>query len=1254
MAETFRVFVSKRPGFDSAAEKLLRDLRHHLDILSLSKLRVFNRYEIRGIARSDLEMAIPIILSEPPLDDVFLDEIPVTGQERLLGVEYLPGQYDQRSDSTAQCFQILMRGERPEVATARFYRFSGTISDNEFQRIRKYMINPVDSREAQLHVSGLDSTLPQPDRDVPVLSELLCLEDGAAGDWIRDMALSLSVADLILIRDHFRDIGRAPTLTELRMLDTYWSDHCRHTTFHTILDSVKIDPGPYSRVLLDAYNRFLSDFALIKPDRHRHTLMDMATLSMRIMKKQGRLDDMEVSGEVNACSIIRSVRENGTERDWLILFKNETHNHPTEIEPFGGAATCLGGAIRDPLSGRAYVYQAMRVTGCGDPRTPIGETLPGKLPQRRITTEAAHGYSSYGNQIGLATGLVREIYHPGYVAKRMEVGAVIGAVPREHVLRRDAVPGDRILLVGGKTGRDGIGGATGSSKTHTEQSLTTAGAEVQKGNPPEERKLQRLFRNPRAIGMIRKCNDFGAGGVAVAVGELAAGIDVFLHRVPLKYQGLNATEVALSESQERMAVVVSAADTDAFVKAAESENLEATEIAVVTENNRLRMFWHDRIILNLERDFLDSHGAKQHARVRVTPPAINGKSDLLVPLVNADKGEKTAWLKLMADLNITSQQGLVEHFDASIGAASVHYPLGGAFQDTPADAMVAKIPLDHGQAATATAMTFGFDPHLSVRSPFHGAVYAVVEAVTRLAAVGVALCEIRFSLQEYFEKLGDDEARWGKPFSALLGAHTALMQLGVAAIGGKDSMSGSFNELDVPPTLIAFAVGTLDVEKAVSAEFKQANRRVYLVPLDTVSGDMPDFQRLRSRLDAVCRAIQAGEVTAARAIGMGGTAEGLAKMAFGNRIGLEIRPEIAADLLFRPAYGAMILEVPADRETGWLREAGAQWIADTIKEEEIRHNAIVIPLEELLYPWKQTLEGVFPSRSCPAENLFKEIPLHAARTRRSACAKTAHPRAFVPVFPGTNCEYDTTAALEQAGALARAQVFRNRSPQEVEESITALCREIDQAQMLVLPGGFSAGDEPEGSGKFIATVFRNPRVHEAVERLLNQRDGLILGICNGFQALIKLGLLPYGKILDLSAQSPTITYNQIGRHVARMVRTRIVSTLSPWFSRCRAGDIHTVPVSHGEGRFIASAKQLHALTQAGQVATQYVDMEGKPTMNYPHNPNGSSLAVEGICSPDGRILGKMGHSERLGPWTARNIPGITEPALFSGGVAYFR
>ena len=1253
MADTFHVFVSKRTGLDTIGKQLLQDLRTHLGIPALTSVRLFNRYEIRGITRKDLAAAIPVILSEPPLDDVFLDDFPCSADQRVLGVEYLPGQYDQRADSTAQCFQILLRGERPEVATARFYLLTGKITEKEFQRIREYMINPVDSRETGLQSSGLDSTANPPEHDVPVLTELLQLEDTCAGDWINRMGLSMGREDLLLIRDHFRKIGRGPTLTELHMLDTYWSDHCRHTTFRTRLDAIEFDEGPYSAVFRTAYNRFQRDFRAASLDSTHPTLMDLATLSMRIMKQAGRLEDMEVSGEINACSIIRSIRENGNDREWLILFKNETHNHPTEIEPFGGAATCLGGAIRDPLSGRAYVYQAMRITGCGDPRTPFQHTLAGKLPQRRITTEAARGYSSYGNQIGLATGLVRELYHPGYMAKRMEVGAVIGAVPREHVVRREPITGDRILLVGGRTGRDGIGGATGSSKVHTEHSLTTAGAEVQKGNPPEERKLQRLFRNPSALGMIAKCNDFGAGGVAVAVGELAPGVDVFLDRVPLKYQGLTPTEIALSESQERMAVVVAAAEVDAFIQAAQAENLEATEIAEVTSNNRLRMYWHGRVILDLDRAFLDSHGATQQARVRVAQPATGPDNSLLQSLVPHGKDEKATWLALMADLNIASQQGLVEHFDASIGAASVHFPLGGGFQESPADAMVARVPLDHGVAVTATAMSFGFDPYLSTRSPFHGALYAVVEAVTRLGAVGVSPTDIRLSLQEYFEKLGSHEYRWGKPFSALLGAHTAMTELGIPAIGGKDSMSGSFNDLDVPPTLIAFAVGTLTADAAVSAEFKAPEHPIYLVPAALGQGDMPDFARLRSRLTAIHLGIRNGDILAARAIGMGGIAETVTKMAFGNRIGVQLSIDSKKHSLFKPGYGGMILELAPDRGESWLGDAGAERIGRTINEQVLKLERFSITLEELSRPWKSTLETIFPTESETRDTL-EDIPFHAPSTRPAAAVKTARPRAFIPVFPGTNCEYDTAFALQQAGALPRTLVFLNRNPKEIEASTAALCREIDAAQMLVIPGGFSAGDEPEGSGKFIATVFRNPRVHAAVDRLLNQRDGLILGICNGFQALIKLGLVPYGEIRPLCESSPTITYNHIGRHVARMVRTRVVSNLSPWLSNCRPGDVHTVPVSHGEGRFMATNEQIHELAGRGQLASQYVDMQGNPTMAYPHNPNGSRFAVEGISSPDGRILGKMGHNERLNTHIAANIPNLKEPGLFAGGVNYFR
>jgi len=1253
MGQSFRIYVSKRSGLDTAGEKLLGDLRSHLGIAGLSEVRVFNRYEIRGISQSDLHAAIPVILSEPPLDEVFTDQIPQAEGRRILGVEYLPGQYDQRADSTAQCFQILMRGERPEVATARFYLFSGEISDEEFQRIREYMINPVDSRETRPESSGLGATASAPEMEVAVLEDLPDILDSDAPEWIDRMGLSMSPDDLLMIRDHFRNAGRAPTITELRMLDTYWSDHCRHTTFNTLLENVEFDNGPYQRILQEAYHRFLVDFTAVKPDQPHPTLMDLATMSMRIMRRDGRLNDMEVSGEINACSIIRSIRDNGGEREWLILFKNETHNHPTEIEPFGGAATCLGGAIRDPLSGRAYVYQAMRVTGCADPRIPYSQTLAGKLPQRRITTEAAHGYSSYGNQIGLATGVVRELYHPGYMAKRMEVGAVIGAVPREHVVRLEPRPGDRILLVGGRTGRDGIGGATGSSKVHTMDSLTSAGAEVQKGNPPEERKLQRLFRNPDAIRKIKKCNDFGAGGVSVAVGELAPGIDVFLDRVPLKYQGLNPTEIALSESQERMAVVVASGDVEAFIDAAGAENLEATEIAEVTGQNRLRMFWREKIILDLERDFLDANGVTQRNRVRVTSPHAPAPEGLLSPLVKVDENLKSAWISLMSDLNICSQQGLIEHFDASIGRASVHFPLGGHYQESPADAMVAGIPIEGGDGKSATAMSFGFNPFLSERSPFHGATYAVLEAVARLVAVGVLSTDIRLSLQEYFEKLGREETRWGKPFSALLGAYTALTALGVPAIGGKDSMSGTFRDLDVPPTLIAFSVGTLPANKAISGEFKSPNHPVYLIPARPLEGDLPDFPRLLTGFKAVHRGMERGDILAARAVGAGGIAEGLAKMAFGNRVGIHMKPGFEAGELFPPRYGAIILEVRPGHDKEWLAAAGGQLLGHTIQEKEIRHGNTIVMLDELLSAWKKPLEKVFPADSTPPD-IPTELPRHERKSNYVPNTKTARPRAVIPVFPGSNCEYDTATALERAGGIADTLVFRNRSPRDIEASTAELCRAIDHAQMLIIPGGFSAGDEPEGSGKFIATVFRNPRVHEAVDKLLNHRDGLILGICNGFQALIKLGLLPHGEILPLSVDSPTITYNHIGRHVARMVRTRVVSNLSPWLSLCRPGDVHSVPVSHGEGRFMASFGQIRSLADAGQVASQYVDLNGEPTMEYPYNPNGSRFAVEGITSPDGRVLGKMGHNERLTPGLAVNIPDLREPQLFRGGVNYFR
>ena len=1253
MSEKSTIYVSKRPGFDTSGKQLLQDLKTNLRITGLTEVRIFNRYEIRGIPDTDIDAAISVILSEPPLDEVFREDFPHGEGERILGIEFLPGQYDQRADSTAQCFQIFSLGERPEVATARFFLFKGDVSEKQFKAIRNYLVNPVDSRETHLGHSSLDEKSPAPPSEVLHLTDFTESSSRELEKLLLELNLSLGLEDLLLIQNHFRTKEkRPPTLTEIRMLDTYWSDHCRHTTFHTKLDPIRFDNGPYRETFSKAFSSFMETFHACSQNRNAlPTLMDIATMSMRNMRREGKLEDMEVSGEINACSIIRTVRESDSHREWLIMFKNETHNHPTEIEPFGGAATCLGGAIRDPLSGRAYVYQAMRVTGCGNPGTPVEQTLAGKLPQRKITTEAAHGYSSYGNQIGLATGLVREIYHPGYTAKRMEVGAVIGAVPRENVIRMEPETGDRILLVGGRTGRDGIGGATGSSRGHTERSLTTAGAEVQKGNPPEERKIQRLFRNPEVIRMIKKCNDFGAGGVSVAVGELADGLDIFLDRIPLKYQGLNGTELALSESQERMAVVVAPEDVSRFIQHAAAENLDATEIARVTDSNRMRMYWRNKAIVDLDRVFLDSHGVTQKVPVRVLSPDPD-KSPFQSPLIPEQKEVESTWIALLEDLNVCSQIGLVEQFDASIGAGSVHFPLGGRYQETPVDAMIARIPILEGETRFATAMSFGFDPRISSWSPFHGGVFAVIESLARLTAVGVDFRSVRLSLQEYFEKLGNTPSRWGKPLSALLGAHMALSEMALPAIGGKDSMSGSFNDLDVPPTLIAFSVGTLQADQAVSPEFKGPGNHVYLIPVALDQNHLPCFPTLRARFNAIYSGIQSGQVLSARAVGAGGLAEACTKMCLGNRVGFEFHSRDSEPMWFTPGYGAFILEVaPADCPA-WLREAGGKRLGVTQVNEEILGPELHLPLERLRRHWKAPLESVFQTRSHP-ESPGITLPLHPHTNRVRPQTKTARPRVLIPVFPGTNCEYDTLEAVQKAGGHARTLVFTNRSSEEIAHSLEALSGEIDQSQILILPGGFSAGDEPEGSGKFIATIFRNPRIRESVNRLLNLRDGLILGICNGFQALIKLGLVPYGEIRDISPQSPTITYNCIGRHVSRMVWTRVLSTHSPWLSNCRPGDIHTVPVSHGEGRFVCSEELVRELSDSGQIATQYADPEGHSTMEYPYNPNGALFAVEGITSPDGRILGKMGHTERLGSCVATNIPGLKEPGLFEAGISYF-
>jgi phosphoribosylformylglycinamidine synthase len=1070
----------------------------------------------------------------------------------------------------------------------------------------------------------------------------------------------MSLQDLQLCRLYFKEEEkRNPSITEIKMLDTYWSDHCRHTTFTTRIENVEIEPAHFSTPVARAYEKYLSAYECLYPGREKDTsLMNIAVMSMKEMRAQGKLTDLEVSGEINACSIVRDMEVNGQKEKWLIMFKNETHNHPTEIEPFGGAATCLGGAIRDPLSGRAFVYQAMRVTGSGNPCRSIEDTLPGKLPQRKITTEAAHGYSSYGNQIGLATGLVSEIYDDGYIAKRMEVGAVIGAVPQQNVLREEPSPGDIILLVGGRTGRDGIGGATGSSKEHTEDSIHTAGAEVQKGNPPEERKLQRLFRNPDVTKIIKRSNDFGAGGVSVAIGELADGLEINLDAVPKKYEGLDGTELALSESQERMAVVVAPGNIEKFKTLAAEENLETTEIARVTNSNRLKMSWRNTNIVDISRAFIDTHGARQTAEVYVTAPGENNFFDI-VPrtVVNylQNKDIKNAWLENLKDLNTCSQAGLVERFDSTVGAGSVLLPFGGECQASPTEAMAAKIPVLNGDTNSGTVMSYGFNPVLSRWSPFHGAVYAVVEAASKIVAAGGEYSSVRMSLQEYFEKLGRDPKRWGKPFSALLGAYHALTELEIAAIGGKDSMSGSFKDLDVPPTLIAFAVDTVNIDHVISPEFKKPGHLVVYMKLERDEYALPKFNQLRKNYKQVTEKIKQGKIISVHTVRNGGIAAAVSKMAFGNRIGFLFEPVDDIHSLFTPDYGSLVMEVAVESIVE-IKDilAGIDYhvLGRTTADPVIKINNLEIPIADAFSVWEKPLESVFPAHIKTPGTLV-ETPVYTRRDGIRPAVKIARPRVLITAFPGTNCEYDTQKAFERAGAIADIFVFRNLTPADINSSLESLRDKIAQSQVVAIPGGFSAGDEPDGSGKFITAVFRNPYVQEALMNLLKKRDGLMIGICNGFQALIKLGLLPYGEMRDMAETSPTLTFNWIGRHMSRMVRTKVVSVLSPWFSRSEPGVIHTVAVSHGEGRFIANDDIMNHLIKNGQVASQYVDLEGNPTMEFPYNPNGSMNAVEAITSPDGRILGKMGHSERMGTNIVKNVPGNKDRQIFASGVDYF-
>jgi phosphoribosylformylglycinamidine synthase len=1260
-----RIYVEKKPGYDIQAKGLYSDLEN-LGIEGLEGLRVINRYDISGISDEEFVKSRPIIFAEPPLDLVFEEDLKIPPNDLLFAMEYLPGQYDQRADSAAQCVQILTQKERPTIASAKVIVIKGQLSVKDFQRIKAYCINPVEAREASLEKPESLEFEPVIPPDVEIIDRFIEMTSGELRSFFQETGLAMSYEDLAFCQGYFRDTEkRNPTITEIRVIDTYWSDHCRHTTFNTRIEEVSIAEGDFAHPLTIAYQEYLTSRNYVYGENacdRDVCLMDIGVLGMKELKKRGVLADLDESEEINACSIIVNVDIDGQNEEWLVMFKNETHNHPTEIEPFGGAATCLGGAIRDPLSGRTYVYQAMRVTGSGDPRAKLENTLPGKLPQRKITRGAASGYSSYGNQIGIATGQVTEVYHEGFVAKRMEIGAVIAAAPRKNVVRKVPEPGDVVVLVGGRTGRDGCGGATGSSKEHTCDSLLTCGAEVQKGNPPTERKIQRLFRNVNVSTLIKRCNDFGAGGVAVAIGELTDGLEINLDTVPKKYEGLDGTELAISESQERMAVVISAEDLETFVRYAQEENLEATLVATVSSNPRLKMFWRGQAIVDVSREFLNTNGVKQKTKVMVTLPNANRNYFKRLPetveqklaVVTEDVSFiKEAWLVNLADLNVCSQKGLVERFDSSIGMSSVLMPLGGKFQATPAEGMVAKIPVMSGETNTATMMTYGYNPQLAIWSPFHGALYAVVDAVTKTVALGGDYRKVRLTLQEYFERLGTDSEKWGKPFGALLGAFYAQKKLGIPAIGGKDSMSGTFMDLNVPPTLVAFAVNITRADKVMSQEFKRIGSQVVLVSADRDEHEVPNFEQLIKNYQKINELIHSGKVLATHTVRMGGLAATLSKMSFGNRIGIALNDQTDIKSLFTVDYGSIVLEIdkPVNLEDVF-GEVEYQLLGLTQEKSVITVNGVDIGLDIALQAWEKPLEKIFPTQT---EKVVDPVVLsYDLRNTQKPSIKVAKPRIFIPVFPGTNCEYDSAKAFEKAGGLVETLVIRNLTAANVEQSIQEMVKKINQSQIVMLPGGFSAGDEPDGSGKFIASMFRNPRIKEAVLELLKQRDGLMLGICNGFQALIKLGLVPYGKIMDLTEDSPTLTYNKIGRHVSCMVQTKVVSTLSPWFSGVKLGEVHTVPISHGEGRFVASNEVIQTLITNGQIATQYVDLDGNPSNDIIYTPNGSYEAIEGITSPDGRILGKMAHSERTGRGVAINVPGNQYQPIFTGGVNYFR
>ncbi len=1258
MSNVRRVYVEKKPAFAVKAKELQSEIKSYLGIDAVTGVRELIRYDIENISEDTYKKALVTVFSEPPVDDIYEENFDLRGA-KTFSVEYLPGQFDQRADSAEQCVKLLNEEEEPVIRTAVTYVIEGAITDEQLDAIKKHCINPVDSRETDLEKpETLVQNFEEP-ADVMIFDGFKDMPEAELKELYGSLSLAMTFKDFLHIQNYFKnEEKRNPSMTEIRVLDTYWSDHCRHTTFSTELKDVKFDDGFYRAPIEATYNDYLDTFKNLYEGRSDKfvCLMDIALLAMKRLKKEGKLADQEESDEINACSIVVPVEVDGEVEEWLVNFKNETHNHPTEIEPFGGAATCLGGAIRDPLSGRTYVYQAMRVTGAADPTVSVKDTIDGKLPQKKLVREAAHGYSSYGNQIGLATGYVKEVYHPNYVAKRMEIGAVMGAAPRRAVRRLTSDPGDIIILLGGRTGRDGIGGATGSSKAHNTESTAVCGAEVQKGNPPTERKIQRLFRREEVAHIIKKCNDFGAGGVSVAIGELADGLRVQLDKVPKKYAGLDGTELAISESQERMAVVVSPEDVETFLGYAKEENLEAVEVAVVTEEPRLVLEWRGKEVVNISRAFLDTNGAHQETNVAVDMPAPedNYFKKIETPKVAkavAAGDMKAAWVAELADLNVCSQKGLVEMFDGSIGAGSVYMPYGGKYQLTETQSMVAKLPVAKGKSDTVTMMSYGFDPYLSSWSPYHGAIYAVLESLSRIVAAGGDYRKIRFTFQEYFRRMSEDPKRWSQPFSALLGAYNAQIGFGLPSIGGKDSMSGSFNEIDVPPTLVSFAVDVAKEKDIITPELKAAGNQLVMFNIEKDEYDLPNYAQVMELYNAVHELIQSGVIVSAYALDGKGLAAAVSKMAFGNKLGVTVNAEVSTDTLFAPGFGNIVAEVPADK----LAEIKvAHTVVGQVNDKEsFIYGDMTLSMDEALNAWTTTLEKVFPTRATDNKEevktgLFKTDSIYVCKN------KVAKPTVFIPVFPGTNCEYDSARAFERAGANTIVKVFKNMNAEDIRDSVDEFVKAIEQAQIIMFPGGFSAGDEPEGSAKFFATAFRNAKMTEAVNKLLNERDGLALGICNGFQALIKLGLVPYGEIRPQSVDSPTLTYNTIGRHISKMVYTKVVTNKSPWLAQAELGKVYCNPASHGEGRFVAPQEWLEKLFANGQVATQYVNEAGNPTMDEEWNVNGSYMAIEGITSPDGRVLGKMAHSERRDRSVAVNIYGEQDLKLFESGVAYFK